>query len=69
MTFYYAAFTLKSSFVKWVQTSLLRVDSVVLVCQDLHSVSENEEEEEESVSLWKSFHLQSDLPGSCFPTE
>lgn len=48
MTFDYAAFTLKFSFVKWVQTSLLRGDLVVLVCQDLHSVSENEEE---SVSL------------------
>lgn len=47
----------------------VREDLVVLVCQDLHSVSENEEKEEESVSLWKSFHLQSDLPGSSFLTE
>lgn len=66
MTFDYAAFTLKFSFVKWVQTSLLRGDLVVLVWQDLYSVSENEEE---SVSLWKSFHLQSDLRSSSFPTE
>lgn len=69
MTFDCAAFTLKPSFVKWVQTSLVRGDSVVLVWQDLHSVSENEEEEEKSVSLWKTFHLQSDLPGSSVPTE
>lgn len=48
---------------------LLREDSAVFVCQDLHFVSENEEKEEENVSLWKSFYLQSDLLGSSFPTE
>lgn len=69
MTFDFAAFTFKSSFVKWIQTSLLKRGSVVLVCQDLHSASENEEEEEESASLWKSLNPQNDLPGSPFPTE
>lgn len=73
-----AAFTSKSTIVLrafkflicWVNLlGLLKEDSVVCVCQDLHFISENEEKEVESVSLWKSFYLQSDLLGSSFPTE